>query len=266
MEENNYLEEIVQSFIEKIKHDNEFREEYLHTFEKSFLDKEIVIKIPLKVEKERKKNFYSSSLKEHKELNQIYNLDYHVLKAFLEEKNNAGYRKVHLELIRLNKIEGLQIENFNFERLLFAFYTDVNPNQKFMLMDVNKPILISDPESGEVKNNIFYKSLKSILDQYVIDNDLEKTKRENTQIITLCKDLDVKPVMSLPFKSTDNYTIQFTPAIIKDSYSERVHYRKAEYNHQYTLIMKGIVNSKLSKSIIHSDPFDTFCLNPPDPC
>ncbi len=157
------------------------------------------------------------------------------------------------------------MNNYNFKRLLFAFYTDINPKEKYLLIDVDQPVKISNDE-GIVKNNIFEDRLKKILDKYIENNtkiDIVP-KNENTKIITLSKSDDIVPVISLAHNSSIEYFIELKPAIINDSFIKRVYYRKAEYNHQFTLIMKGIVDDTISRN--YTKPFDTFCLNPPDNC
>ena len=265
MQKNNYLnlEEIVENFIEKIKYDESFRKEYLKNINKSFFNWDDIIEIPLEVEKERITNFINSNLYKEEELNQVYTIKLGVLKEFLEF--NPNYTKVHLELIRLDSHNDGTLTNFNYKRLLFAFYTDVNTKDKYLLIDVDHPVKISDND-GTVKNNIFKDRLKNVLDKYIQENTKDSlvTKTENTKIITLSKVEDIIPLISFAHNSTNDYFIELTPAVVKDSFTERIYYRKAEYNHQYTLIIKGHVVNPISKEF--TKPFDTFCLNPPDNC
>jgi len=175
------------------------------------------------------------------------------------------FTMLHLELIEFDAaFRNSSLQNRK-ARLEFACYFD-NKKDKYLLMDVQNEILLTDQATGNFRfTNLFSSSLQPKLDDYVNEDYIQLgSKTSNTKIISIKKSDFTKLLEDLNF-SSENAKILFYPIIIKDR--DIPLYRimdkdVAKYKDQFSLFMIAKDSTGKIQEVAH----DTFCLNPPDNC
>lgn len=205
-------------------------------------------------------NFRKSILAADEKINQTYSMNKTVIDFIMKQ----NFTKLRLELIEFDAAFRMNTLQNRSARLEFACSFD-DEKEKYLLMDVQKEILLTNTTSGLFNfKNEFANSLQPKFDDYVYENYSQLgSKNENTKIISINK-TDFKDLVS-ELGSSDEIKIIFYPMIIKDR--DIPLYRSigkdvTRYKDQFSLFMIG----ENSTGLIPPNAYDTFCLNPPDKC
>ncbi|WP_202702355.1 hypothetical protein [Flavobacterium sp. UGB4466] len=210
-------------------------------------------------------NFKKSILAANEKLNQTYSMN----KAVINFIREQDFTFLRLELVEFDdafRNNSLQLRK---ARLEFACSFD-DQKEKYLLMDVQKEILLTDRTTGNFRfNNLFSCSLQPILDEYVKEYDEQLgSKTSNTKIISIKKS-DFTGLLRNVDPSAEDFQIVFHPAIVKDRdlvlYEEQRRQNRTtatnfrDYKDQFSLFMIAGNSTKLGEP----GAYDTFCLNPP---
>lgn len=206
-------------------------------------------------------NFKKSILAADERINQAYSINKAVINFIMEH----DFTMLHLELVELDAtFRNNSLQNRK-ARLEFACYFD-NKKDKYLLMDVQKEILLTDQVTGNfIFTNEFSSSLQPKFEDYVNEDYTQLgSKTSNTRIIGI-KKTDFKQLLNDLDFSSDKTQIIFYPIIIKDR--DIPLYRIIEkdvtrYKDQFSLLMIAEDPTGMIQAAAH----DTFCLNPPDNC
>lgn len=221
--------------------------------------------IPERLKNSLTNNFKKSILAANEKLNQTYSMN----KAVINFIMGQDFTFLRLELVEFDdafRNNSLQLRK---ARLEFACSFD-DQKKKYLLMDVQKEILLTDSTTGNFSfSNLFSRSLQPTLDEYVKEYDEQLgTKTYNTKMISIKKS-DFTGLLENVDPSAEDFQIDFHPTIIKDRdlvLYERLRYENRtsatnfrDYKDQFSLFMIAGNSTKLG------DPgaYDTFCLNPP---
>lgn len=235
---------------------NKLLSELSHKYAEGF----ILGPIPEILKRSLLNNFKKSILAADKRIDQTYSMNKTII-DFIKARN---FTKLHLELIEFDdEFRKDQLQNRS-ARLEFACSFD-NEKDKYLLMDVQKEIVLTDPSGNFIFTNEFSTSLQPILDKYVDEEyDQLGNKKKNTRIITVEKSYFTELLGNFSSSSIKSEII-FYPAIIKDRdipLYQRINIDVIRYKDQFSLFMAA----KDLTGIIPADAQDTFCLNPPDKC
>lgn len=210
-------------------------------------------------------NFKKSILAANEKINQTYSMNKAVINFIMEHE----FKLLHLELVEFDdafRNNSLQLRK---ARLEFACSFD-DQKEKYLLMDVQKEILLTDQTTGNLRfSDQFSRSLQPTLDEYVKEYDPQLgRKTSNTKIISIKKS-DFTGLLGNVDRSAEDFQIVFHPAIIKDrdlvlyeelrnqNHTTATNFR--DYKDQFSLFMIAGNSTKLEEP----GAYDTFCLNPP---
>lgn len=261
MEEIDTLKEKGTSTFSEIY--NNLLEELSKTFAEKFL---VPIPISNVLKNSLRNNFIKSILAANGKINQIYSMN----KAVIDFIIKQNFTMLHLELIEFDDAFRMNTLQNRSARLEFACYFDNEKKDKYLLMDVQKEILLTNQVSGNFNfTNEFGNSLQPIFDDYVNEYDPELgNKTSNTKIISIEKTDFTELWKDLNVSVSDTAKIIFYPIIIKERdflLYQSINRNVSPYKDQFSLFMIG---EKISETSIKkiSTAYDTFCLTPPHGC
>lgn len=231
----------------------------LEELSKGFIGKSILIEIPELLKRSLTNNFRKSILAANEKINKTFSMNQAVIN-FIKDRD---FKLLHLELIEFDTTFRRNTLQNRIGGLEFACYFD-NEKDKYLLMDVEKEILLTDTVTGNFKfKNEFSNSLQPIFDDYVNENYTELgNKSKNTTIISIEK-TDFNALFASLDISSITTKIIFYPIIIKERdlpLYETIGRNAIKYKDQFSLFMIGEENSKEKNP---PAAYDTFCLNPP---
>lgn len=216
------------------------------------------------LKKSLQNNFKKSILAADEKINQTYSMN----KAIINFIMKHNFTMLHLELVEFDAaFRNNSLQNRK-ARLEFACYFDTDKKNKYLLMDVQKEILLTDVTGNLIFKNEFSNSLQPKFDDYVNDDYIQLgNKTSNTKIIGI-KKTDFTQLLEDSDFSSESAQIIFHPIIIKDR--DIPLYRIIEkdvtrYKDQFSLFMIS-ENEDISNQTNPSSAHDTFCLTPPDGC